>query len=453
MEKNATVGMQKMRDLFDSGSFVEIGAYLKSENRDLTSVVCGYGAVNGRLVYAFAQDTDREKGAYDLTAAKKIGVLYEMALKNGAPVIGFFDSIGAYVSDGSTALDAYGKLLACVSRASGVIPQIALIDGVCGGMFATVAAMFDLVVAVKGEAKLFVNAPFLIGKEVGTAEYTAENGLASIVAENSTDAIARVRSLIDLLPSNCEEGVTAEEISDDVNRAVAPTGLTGAALCELIADAGRFTEIGGAYAEEMVTGLLRIGGVTCGVIANDSNQNGGRLTGEGAKKAAKLISFCDSFGIPVITLIDSEGVAVSESEEPTLATSLGKLAMAYSSADVAKITAVVGRAYGAAFTLMGSRALGADMVYALPEALVSVMEPAAAVAFLWNDRITEEQTRADLIEEWKRTRASAEAAAAEGSVDDIIDPAELRARICSAVYMLMMKRSETSARRHCNLPL
>jgi len=453
MEKNTTVGMQKMLGLFDSGSFVEIGAYLKRENGDLTGVVCGYGAINGRLAYAFAQDGDRERGAYDLIQAKKIGMLYEMAMKNGAPVIGIFDSIGAYVADGATALDAYGKLLACVSRASGVIPQIAVIDGVCGGMFATVAAMFDIVVSVKDQAKLFVNAPFLIGKEVGTAEYTAENGLSSVVAENGAEAIARVRSLVDLLPASCEDGVAAEEIADDVNRLVATGGKSGAALAEVIADAGLFTEIGGAYAEEMVTGFARIGGVCCGIVANDAQKNGGKLTGDGAKKAAKLISFCDSFGIPVITLIDSEGVAVSESEERSLAAQLGKLAMAYSSADVAKITVVTGKAYGAAFTLMGSRALGADVVYALPEALVSVMEPEAAVAFLWNDRITEDCTREDLVAEWKRTSASAEAAAADGSLDDLIDPTELRARICSAVYMLMMKRPESSARRHCNLPL
>ena len=229
--------------------------------------------------------------------------------------------------------------------------------------------------------------------------------------------------------------------------------MSGAALCETIADAGLFTEIGGAYAEEMVTGLARIGGVACGLIANNAEKNGGRLTSEGAKKAAKLISFCDSFGLPVVTLIDSEGVATSESEEPTLATALGKLAMAYSAAETAKITVVTGKAYGASFTLMGSRALGADIVYALPTSLVSVMEPAAAVAFLWNNRITETCTREDLVEEWKRTCASAEAAATDGSVDDLIDPAELRARICSAVYMLMMKRSEGSPRRHCNLPL
>ena len=453
MEKNATVGMQKMLALFDSGSFVEIGAYLKREGGELTGVVCGYGAINGRLAYAFAQDCDRERGAYDLIQAKKIGMLYEMAMKNGAPVIGIFDSIGSYVADGACALDAYGKLLACVSRASGVIPQIALIDGVCGGMFATVAAMFDIVVSVRDQAKLFVSAPFLIGSAVGSADYTAENGLSSIVAESREDAIARARTLVDLLPANCEDGVSAEEISDDVNRMVAPLGMSGAALCGTIADAGLFTEIGGAYAEEMVTGLARIGGVACGLIANNAEKNGGRLTSEGAKKAAKLISFCDSFGLPIVTLIDSEGILVSESEEPTLATALGKLAMAYSAAETAKITVVTGKAYGASFTLMGSRALGADIVYALPTSLVSVMEPAAAVAFLWNNRITETCTRQDLIEEWKRTCASAEAAATDGSVDDLIDPAELRARICSAVYMLMMKRSEGSPRRHCNLPL
>lgn len=453
MEKNVTVGMQKITGLFDSGSFVEIGAYLKRADGGLVGAVCGYGAINGKLAYAFVQDGDREKGAFDAIQAKKIGMLYEMAMKNGAPVIGIFDSIGTYVSDGASALDAYGKLLSCVGKASGVIPQIAVIDGVCAGMSATVAAMFDVVIAVKEEAKLYVNTPFLLGKEVGTAEYVAENGLSSVTAENGADAIAKVRALVDLLPANCEDGVTSEDIQDDVNRLVAVDGLSGRELAAVIADVGIFTEVGGAYASEMVTGFARIGGVCCGIVANDRKVNGGVITADGAKKAAKLISFCDSFGIPVVTLTDSEGVAVSAAEEGSpLAAQLGKLAMAYATADTAKITAVVGKAYGAAFTLMGSRALGADVVYALPDAEISVMAPDAAVAFLWNDRITQTTTREDLVAEWKKSCASAEAAA-DGSIDDVIPAAELRARICSAVYMLMMKRSDYSARKHCNLPL
>ena len=454
MEKDVSIGLQKITGLFDSGSFVEIGAYLKREQGELTGAVCGYGAINGKLAYAFAQDSDREKGAFDGVQAKKIGMLYEMAMKNGAPVIGIFDSIGAYVADGASALDAYGKLLACAAKASGVIPQIAVIDGVCAGMSATVAAMFDVTVAVRDHAKLYVNAPFLLGKMVGTAEYTAENGLSALIAENGADALAKVRALVDLLPSNCEEGVAAEEVLDDVNRLVAVDGLSGRELAAVIADAGLFTEIGAAFAEEMITGFARIGGVCCGMIANNRSANGGVITSNGAKKAAKLISFCDSFGIPVVTLTDSEGVAVSEKEEGSpLASQLGKLAMAYAAADIAKITVVVGRAYGAAFTLMGSRALGADLVYALDGSEISVMAPEAAVAFLWNDRITEVTSREDLVAEWRSTCASATEAASDGCIDDVISAAELRARICSAVYMLLMKRSDGSVRKHCNLPL
>ena len=453
MEKDTTIGMQKITGLFDSGSFVEIGAYLKREG-DLTGAICGYGAINGKLTYAFVQDSDRQKGAFDSLQAKKIGMLYEMAMKNGAPVIGFFDSIGAYVGDGSAAMAAYGALLSLVGKASGVIPQIAVIDGVCSGMAATAAAMFDLIVTVEDSAKLFVNAPFLIGKDVGTAAFAGENGLASINAKSADEAVVKVRSLVDLLPSNCEDGVAMEEITDDVNRLVAVEGISGVKLAETVADAGIFTEIGGAYAKETVTGLLRIGGVCCGLVASDSAVNGGVITGDGAKKAARMVSFCDSFGIPVVTLIDSEGVAVSAAEEGSpLAAQLGKLAMAYATAETAKITVVVGKAYGAAFTLLGSRSLGADLVYALPEASVSVMKPEAAVAFLWNSKITETTSREALVEEWKKTCAAPEAAAADGSIDDVIPAAELRARICSAVYMLMMKRSDASARRHCNLPL
>ncbi|MBE6633024.1 MAG: acetyl-CoA carboxylase [Ruminococcaceae bacterium] len=454
MEKDTTIGKEKIAGLFDAGTFVEIGAYLKREGGDLTGVVCGYGAVNGKLAYAFAQDSDRQKGAFDALQAKKIETVYEMALKNGAPVIGVFDSIGAYVSDGAGALSAYGKLLACVSRASGTVPQIAVIGGVCSGMAATAAAMFDAVITVKEVSKLFVNAPFLVGREVGTAEYAAENGLAAVSAASEDEAFAIARELISMLPSNCEEGTYADDPMDDVNRLVAVDGLTGRALCEAVADCGRFLEMGECYAKETVTGLAKVGGVCCGFVAGNGSVNGGVLTGDGAKKAARLISFCDSFSIPVVTLIDSEGVAVSAEEEGSpLAAQLGKLAMAYATADTAKVTVVTGKAWGAAFTLMGSRGLGADLVYALPTASVSVMAPESAVAFLWNDRITEENTRAALVEEWNATCAAPEAAAADGSIDDVISSAELRSRICSAVYMLLVKSGNATARKHCNLPL
>ena len=453
MEKGTTVGCAKIAALFDAGTFVETGAFMKRGD-ELTGVVCGYGAVNGKLVYAFAQDSDRKKGAIDALQAEKIAMLYNMALKNGAPVVGMFDSVGATVTDGASVLSAYGKLLKVVSDASGIIPQIAIINGVCAGMAATVAAMFDVIVTVKGQSELYVNAPFLAGKEIGTADYTAVNGLATITAENEGEAVAKAIQLVSMLPSNCEEGVAIEDITDDINRTVAVEGLNGKDLVEALCDAGTFVSLGDAYATEMLTGIANFGGVVCGVVANDASVNGGVITCDGAKKAAKLVSFCDSFSIPVVTLVDSIGVATNaEAEGAPLAAQLGKLAMAYATANTAKIGVVCGKAYGAAFTLMGSKALGADMVYALPTSEISVMAPASAVAFLWNDKITEEVTRADLQAKWAKECASPEAAAADGSIDDVVASAELRQRICAAVYMLMMKNAGAPARKHCNLPL
>ena len=453
MEIGTTIGSAKLAALFDAGTFVETGAYVKRDG-EMTGAVCGYGAINGKLAYAFSQDSDRKKGAFDAMQAEKIAALYRMATKNGAPVIGFFDSIGAVVCDGASALSAYGKLLKVVSDASGVIPQIAVISGVCVGMAATVAAMFDLTVTVKEKSKLSVNSPFIVGKEVGTSEATAQNGLSAIEAENEDDAIQKVVRLVSMLPSNNAEGVVAEEITDDVNRKVATNGLTGTALIGEIVDCDSFLELGASYAPEMRTGFAALGGVACGVVANDASVQGGVITVDGAKKASRLIGFCNAFSIPVITLVDSVGVEVSrDAENAPLAAQLAKLAMAYASADTAKITAVCGKAYGASFTLMGAKALGADMVYALPSSEISSMDPASAVAFLWNDRITETLTRADLETEWKETQAAPEIAAADGSIDDVIDPAELRQRICAAVYMLMMKNETPPARKHCNLPL
>lgn len=454
MEKGTTIGKEKIVSLFDSGTFVETGAYMKREEGDLVGVICGYGAIGGKLVYAFAQDSDRNKGAFDALQAEKIAMLYSMAMKNGAPVVGLFDSIGAYVGDGASAMSAYGRVLAAVSAASGVIPQIALISGICSGMSATIAAMFDLVVTVKDKSQLFVNAPFLIGKEVGTAEYAAENGLSSVCVENDADAAELVKKLLAWLPSNNEEGAVADEITDDINRVSAIDGLCGTALIKELADASELIEIGGAYAKEMLTGFVRLGGVTCGVIANNPSEKNGAITADGAKKASKMVTLCDSLSIPVITLVDSVGVESSKAAEQTpLALQLGKLAMAYAAAETAKITVVIGKAYGAAFTLMGSKSLGADMVYALPASEISVMAPDSAVAFLWNDRITEGVTRAELEKKWIDECASPKAAAADGSIDDVINSKELRQRVCAAVYMLMMKSTGMPARKHCNLPL
>lgn len=452
MEKDTTIGTQRLANLFDAGTFAEVGAYIKREDGKASGATCGYGAVDGKLVYAFAQDADLEKGAFDLTAAKKLHMLYETAVRNGAPVVGIFDSIGAYVTDGADAMAAYGSLLADISRASGVIPQIALIGGVCAGLSATAAAMFDLTVTVAGKSQLFVGAPFLTG-QAGDTDAVAANGLASVTAKDEGDAVAKVRALLKLLPANC--AALPEEIgTDDANRVSVLDGLDTRGMIGEITDRGSFLEIGQGFGAGIVTGLCTLGGYPCGVVANDASVSGGVLTADGARKAAKLVSLCNCFGLPVLTLTDSEGVAVCAKEENApLAAELGKLAMVYASANVAKITAVIGKAYGAAFTLMGSKALGADVVYALEGAEISVMKPEAAVAFLWNGKISETTSREALVKEWKETEAAPVRSAEKGAVDDILNASDLRRHLCSAVSMLLCKDEAALTRKHCNLPL
>lgn len=446
MEKQETKGRARIISLFDVGTFVEMGAYVRrrsgAEKEAYDAVLCGYGAVNGQLAFAFVQDSDKNHGALDAVGADKIERLYAQAIRNGAPVIGVFDSAGAVVFDGAPALSAYGRVMRCVENASGIIPQIAYVTGVCSGMAAVIAAMFDVTVTVDGVSELYVHAPSVVGKSTGTAAYAKENGLSAVNAESEEAANAAVRTLIELLPRNNKDA-SAEEPTDDINRAVELSG--AASLAGVLADQERVMPLY-AYAEEVDTSIARLGGVSVGIVTVK-----GKLTAKGARKAARLVSLCDSFSMPVITLVDSEGVDTVA--DPEQASAFGRLASAYISATCPKVTVTVGKAYGAAFTLLGSRALGADLALALPEAVISVMDPASAVAFVWNDKVTHDKSRAEVEAEWKETYGSAVAAAESGDIDDIVPAAELRARLISAVYMLSECAEGTPERKHGNLPL
>lgn len=449
LEKQPTVGRERIVALFDAGTFVEMGAYVRRSGEDApyTAVLAGYGSVGGKLAFAFVQDTDRTSGAIDSVGAAKIERLYEEAIRVGAPVIGVFDSAGAIVADGASALSAYGRVIKCVSGASGIIPQIALVGGLCTGLSAVTASMFDLTVTVKGVSELAFNNAAAKGEDKTT--YAEAYGLSSINADNRTDAVAAVRRLIDLLPRNNRDVADLENL-DSTARPVAANDLTGLALVTALCDRreGMNTAISlyDGFASEIITALGMIGGRVCGVIANDAAIGDGKLTPKAARKAARLISFCDSFSLPVVTLVDSMGVDTSSAREPSPA--YGKLAKAYVTATTAKITVVVGNAIGASFTLLGSRALGADLTLALPEAVISPLTPTAAVAFLWNDRITAEKSRADVETEWIETVASPVRAAESGDIDDVVPAKELRARVAAALYMLAEKADGTPDRKH-----
>ena len=437
----------KIEKLFDAATFVELGAYTKrSGDADFEGVLCGYGAIDGKLAFAFAQDSSRAKGSFSERHFKKIANLYALAIKNGAPVIGVFDSAGAVVYDGAEALAAYGRFMKCVSDASGIIPQIAIIDGVCGGSSAVIASMFDITLTVKGASKLFVNSPFVVGKND-----SAECGLSAFEAKDEAELYAYARKLVLTLPSNNADGAYCEN-GDDMNRAVAfdASAYKAEELVKTLADNGDFTRLFASYTSNAVLGLTSFGGLTVGVVAMEKDSV---LDIKTARAIAKLVFFCDSFAIPTLTLVDSIGLDVSlEAEKEAYASELARLAYAYTSSNNAKLTVVVGKAYGAAFTLLGSKALGADMAYALPDAAISVLSPEASVAFVWNDKVGE-KSREELEAEWKQTCASASEACYKGELDDIVEPSELRARICAAFSMLASKAEGAPSRRHANMPL
>ena len=441
---------ERLASLFDAGTFVELGAYTKRKTapETLEGVVCGYGAIDGKLVFAFAQETERSKGAFGERQAKKISELYSLAIKNGAPVVGMFDSMGAIVYDGAAALGAYAKFMRCVSKASGIIPQIAVINGVCAGSAAVVASMFDFTVTVKDVSKFYVNAPFVIGETVDTAK----NGASAYCAENEADATAFVKKLVALLPSNNAEGAFCGDVADDLNRVVDidPSNYAADELVAKVADNGSFFKVYADYSENLVAGFVTFGGILACVFANAGK---GVLDIKAARVMSKLVSFCDSFNITVVNLVNSEGLDVSlEAEYDSYSSELARLATAYASSTNAKVSVVVNKAYGAAFTLLGSKALGADMAYALEGAAISVLSPEASVAFVWNDKVGE-KSREELEAEWKEKCASASEACDLGEIDDVIEPAELRKRICAALSMLAYKAENTPARKHSNLPL
>ncbi len=435
MKEKNTVGRERLTAFFDADTFVELGAYVKRPGTDhAEGVICGYGALDGRLVFAFAQDSTSMKGALDGRHADKIVATYEKALSVGAPIVGFFDCAGAVVFDGADALAGYGKLLAIASEASGVIPQIAVISGACAGTMAALAALFDLTVVIKDKSRLYVSSPTLVGDEVGSAEYAMKNGNAAVCAADEQGAIGAVKTLLSYLP-DCADGGAPTADMDDINRACALGDRVSAA--EAIAatvDGGVTTALYEGMAENVMTSLAFVGGVSTAVVGID-----GALTLAGVEKMIRIYDFADSFGLPVLTFVNCEGIAPDAEAEPRMASALATLASVMANTDNARVSAIVGDAIGAGFLFGGAKRLGTDVVFALPGAAIATMSASAGVAFLWTDRITTELSREALEEEWQREVACPENAAATGEIDDIIAPAELRARLIAALYMLADK--------------
>ena len=468
--KQRAAGKLTARDrvakLLDAGSFVELDA-LVSKNDDYAGVITGYGTVQDRPVYLFAQDFTVHGGAMGEMQAKKICKVLDLAQKTGAPVIALCDSAGVRVDEGAAAMNAYACIYAKMAKMSGVCPMIALVMGPVVGGAALIAQLADVSIEAGKVGQLMVYGPQVMsamtGKTfdaaaVGGADAMAKQGGVALTAEDEDAALALAIEVLDLLPScNAEDAAIVD--TDDMNRilpaidAADAEGLMGA-----MADAGSFIELYKDWGKELRVALTRIGGRSVGLVCSDAKVDDGMLTPAGAAKAARFIRFCDCYALPVVSLINSKGVAVPDvkTQSWTMIT-LSQLLYAYAEATCPKVSVITGNAIGQSYVAMGGKA-NADITYAWPGAVISALTPEAAVQVLYEKELKEGKedaltTRQNLENEFAAEVADGIAAARAGMIDDVCDPADTRKLVIAALEMLSSKRESNPPKKHGNLPL
>ena len=432
---------ERLSLLFDDGVYSEINSRAKEKNAP-TGVVTAYGYVNGNAVYAFSQDKSVNSGAVGLAQAEKITKLYELAAKTGTPVVGIHDSNGAYVDGSAESLAAYGKMLNAASVISGVVPQISVIAGTCAGSAAMIACSADFVIMTK-ESELFM-AP---NTAAGSAESASESGIASAICDDDKAAIAKARELINLLPVNNLSPVPMFEFAESG----AAAGNTLDSIVAAIADADSVVELSAGFGTAAYTALATIGGATAGIAA--TNKSAEKMTADDCMKLARFIRTCDAFSIPVVTVVDTEGLADLDAADGIKAVTT--LANSYAEATTAKVAVVTGKAIGPVFIALAGNSSNSDFTYAWENAVIAPFAPVTAVEFMLHDKLegADDLTakRNELAAEYEKTTASALAAAENGFIDEIINSADTRAVLTSALDILSGKRSQKLPKKHNNI--
>ncbi|MBP1590647.1 MAG: carboxyl transferase [Oscillospiraceae bacterium] len=443
-EKNLdSAARRRLAALFDDGAYTEVGS-LSMEKESLASVITAYGYVNGSLVYAFSQDNSVNSGAVGTVHAQKIAKLYSLAAKTGRPVVGIHDSNGAFIDGTVDSLTAYGEMIGTAASVSGVVPQISVIAGVCAGSAAMLACSADFVVMTK-DAELYV-APN--GKS--TAADAAKAGTAAVVCDDDDAAVSAAKELLRLIPEN---NLTAVPVYEYEENAFA----SGNALSDTvnnIADADSVTELYEGFGKASYTALATVAGSTAGIVS--TNRTKDKLTADDSAKIARFVRTCDAFGIPVITLVDTEGFD-GEGEAAGSVRNMTMLAGAYAEATTAKVTLVTGKAYGPAFVALASKGANADFTFAYESAVISPLAPVTAVEFLWHEKLAGAANaaakREELAKEYIAEYATAEKAAYRNAVDEVISPAQTRTKLAEALEILSGKRVSRLPKKHNNLPL
>jgi propionyl-CoA carboxylase beta chain len=481
--KGKLTARERIELLLDEGSFEEYDMFVRHRCHDFgmqehtypgDGVVTGWGTINGRMVYVFSQDFTVLGGSVSETHAAKICKVMDMAIQNGAPVIGMNDSGGARIQEGVGSLAAYGEVFQRNIEGSGVIPQISMIMGPCAGGAVYSPAMTDFIFMVKDSSYMFVTGPDVVktvtnehvtAEELGGAgTHTRKSSVADGAFENDLEAIAEVRRLIDFLPLSNREKPPVRPFFDDVDR-VEPSLDTLVPdnpnipydMKELIwkvADEGDFFEIQEEFARNIVTGFIRLEGQTVGVVANQPMVLAGVLDIDSSRKAARFVRFCDCFEIPLLTFVDVPGFLPGTGQEYGGVIKHGaKLLFAYGEATVPKVTVITRKAYGGAYVVMAAKHLRADFNYAWPTSEIAVMGAKGAVEILHRSELGDADKIAARTKEYEDRFANPFVAAERGFIDEVIQPRSTRRRVARAFAALRTKRRETPWKKHDNIPL
>ncbi|MBM3670628.1 MAG: acyl-CoA carboxylase subunit beta [Actinobacteria bacterium] len=486
-ERGKLTARERLEKLLDEGSFVELDMLARhrahgfgiEQTRPLTDgVVTGWGTIDGRKVFVFAQDFTVFGGALGEVFAEKIHKVMDLAESVGAPMIGLNDGAGARIQEGVVSLDAYGGIFFRNVKASGVIPQVSVILGPCAGGAVYSPAITDFVFMVKGSSHMFITGPDVVktvtGEDVsqeelgGAMTHASKSGVATFVADDEDTALDQVRYLLSFLPSNNLEEPPYFEPTDDSERrcedivALIPDSPNQPydikAVINQIVDDGDFFEVHALWAQNIVCGFARIDGHAVGIVGNQPQVLAGTLDIDASEKGARFVRLCDAFNVPLVTFVDVPGfLPGTDQEYGGIIRHGAKLLYAYCEATVPRVQIITRKAYGGAYVVMNSKSIGADLAFAWPSAEVAVMGPQGAVNIIFRKEIETaadpDARRAELIEEYTERFANPYIAAERGYVDDVIDPRDTRRVLARSLAMLRTKREQLPQRKHGNLPL
>ena len=486
-EQGKLLARERLDILLDSGSFVELDRFRTHECSDFgmdqqkflgDAVVTGFGAIDGRLVYAYSQDFTVFGGSLSGVVAEKICKVMDMAVKNGAPIIGINDSGGARIQEGVTSLAGYGEIFQRNVMASGVVPQISAIMGPCAGGAVYSPAITDFIFMVKTNSYMFITGPEVIKavtheevtkEDLGGAEtHSAKSGVAHFTANTEKDCLLMIRELIGFLPSNNQEDPPFHPTNDDPLRRdkklrdlVPGNPNRPYDMKELVAavvDEGYFYEVQREFAPNILVGLARLGGRPVGIVANQPANLAGCLDINASVKAARFIRFCDCFNIPIVTFVDVPGFLPGTSQEYDGIIRHGaKLLYAYAEATVPKVTIVTRKAYGGGYIVMSSKHLRGDINLAYPTGEIAVMGPEGAISIVFRDALKKAadalKARDEMVQQYRETFANPFKAAEAGYVDAVIYPEDTRPTLIRCLEMLKNKQDRNPPKKHGNIPL